>query len=157
MHVCTCVCMCAHVCTCKYMCVYMCMHVCACVCMCVHVSTCACMYMLYVCTCVCMCVCVHVSVYNKVTHKINLLIVKKISICVCVWMDVFACVCVQYMCVYVLCVTSIMCLLIHLYHSYHIPKEALELEKSKLKEFFTTGEGSSAPPTSLYFQALGRL
>lgn len=36
-------------------------------------------------------------------------------------------------------------------------KEAIEEERRKLVQFFTTGAGAKAPPTSLYFQARGRL
>lgn len=38
-----------------------------------------------------------------------------------------------------------------------LAQEEIETEKTKLVEFFTTGKGAEAPPTSLYFQALGRL
>ncbi len=31
------------------------------------------------------------------------------------------------------------------------------MEEAKLTEFFKTGEGSKAPPTSLYFQPMARL
>ena len=36
-------------------------------------------------------------------------------------------------------------------------QEEIVAQKSKLIEFFTTGGGAQAPPTSLYFQVQGRL
>lgn len=35
-------------------------------------------------------------------------------------------------------------------------QEAIDSVKDTLVEFFTSGEGSKAPPTSLYFQLQGR-
>ena len=35
-------------------------------------------------------------------------------------------------------------------------QEELSAEKRKLTEYFESGPGSQSPPTSLYFQALGR-
>lgn len=42
-------------------------------------------------------------------------------------------------------------------HPQQLTKEEIDLQKTKLVEFFSSGAGAQSPPTSLYFQTQGRL